>query len=550
MGVWDRIRVRLRGTVLAEDAWPADCGSEVVDGGSEVADGGSEVVDCDSEVVDCGLPEVPGDTELRALADGAWAGRWERAATLLAVARDAAPRQRAVALDALAAASGSWWTILDETSRAQSRRARRYTARLTTMVADGEADLLDLVIAGCHHDGRLRQAAVARLREHRHPVAVAVLALRCADWVDPVRADAYGACELVLDERIDGPRLLMLAELAEAMRHRVRARQLCEQLDALVPRLPEQTLAQLLREGSPRVRRRAHQHAVAAGRLPADRLVTAALRDPDVVVRTMCANAAFAAAPDLSVARALLAAGVPLIRSEAVRLLARAGDVEPAWAALADRSPLVRIVAQVAVRRDGGDPAEHYRRLLAGSCPGPGAIAGLGETGTAADAALITRWLIHPAARGRIAAVRALVACGSVPAPRLLALLGDSSTAVVAQAAAALAEVVHELDVVLLHELLRPGSPATARIAAFRLLLRRDLWHGLAASLRLVAEADPVLLPHARSEVAKWPRHLGPSAYRGLTAELTAEILAAVEQARPVLGESWAELLRWSITPR
>ncbi|MEV4414802.1 hypothetical protein [Catellatospora sp. NPDC049609] len=495
------------------------------------------------------MPETSGDDELRsALGGPGWPSkRWERASHLMKVARDGRPEQRAVALEALAGASAAWWTVLDETLRSQTWTVQRWTNGLVEAVAAGRADLLDLVVAGCHHQGRLREAAVARLRGHAHPVAAAMLALRSADWVDPVRDAAREACEHLLDERIDAPRLLAVAGLADALGERVRGRWLRERVDALVPRLPDETRSQLLRSGHRDVRRNAYRLAIAAGRLPVDRLVDAALRDADLVIRRTCADAAFAAAADLSVARRLLAARTPLIRSEAVRLLARGGERTVARAALADRSPLVRLVAQVAVGRAGGDPAAYYRELLAGACPAPGAIAGLGETGTSGDVDLIARWLAHPSARGRVEAVRALVARDAVRAEPLLPLLHDPANPVVAQAAAALSTVAHEISPALLRELLDPAQRPAVRRAAYRLVLVRDVWLGLTVGLRLLADADPVLGAQARAEVAAWPRNPGPGAYRRLTPEVAPELLAAIEQARPVLGDSRTELLRWCV---
>ncbi|GAA1647318.1 hypothetical protein ACFQY4_15935 [Catellatospora bangladeshensis] len=472
--------------------------------------------------------------------------RWDVANQLIATTRDARGEDRSRALLALATSPGSWWAALDATLRSQSWHVQDYVPGLTDLVAEGRADLLELVVAGCHHNGRLRGAAVARLRAHDHPVADVLLALRSADWADPVRDAARAACERSLTPDIDPERLLVIADLADAIRDRVRARWLRERLDDLVTRLPDPALTRLLSDARPRVRRHAYRVALAAGRLPVDRLVAAALDDPDNVIRTVCANAAFAAAPDLSVARSLLAARLPLVRSEAVRLLARDGDLAVARAALADPAPVVRLVAQVAVGKAGDDPAACYRELLARAAPEPGAIAGLGETGTAADAELIAPRLAHPAARGRAAAVRALVALDAVRAEQLLPLLRDPSAAVVAQAASALCGVAHEISEPL-HELLGAGHPVPVRRAAYRLLLVRDVWRGLAASLRLLATADPVLLAQARSEVDAWPRNPGPRAYRQLTPEVVAELRAAIEQARPVLGDSRAELLHWCL---
>jgi hypothetical protein len=160
-----------------------------------------------------------------------------------------------------------------------------------------------------------------------------------------------------------------------------------------------------------RLRRAAYAAALAAGRLELPQLLAAATHDSDLPTRVRCAEAvvtAAVAAGTVDAVRPLLASGTAAVRAEVVHALACAGDLQPAVAALGDRNPTVRVVAQAAIRRAGSDPAERYRQLVAMAPPDPSAVAGLGETGGSQDVSLVMPWLAHPLPRGRAAAVRAL----------------------------------------------------------------------------------------------------------------------------------------------
>jgi hypothetical protein len=119
----------------------------------------------------------------------------EFSAGLLTVGRDGEPGTRAVAVDTLGSAKARWWLAVDEALREQWWSAPRWSRSLAADLADGEVELLHLVIAGCHRDGRIREAAVAHLADHAHPAALAVLTLRTLDWVAEVRQRARRAVE-------------------------------------------------------------------------------------------------------------------------------------------------------------------------------------------------------------------------------------------------------------------------------------------------------------------------------------------------------------------
>src|SRR5262249_15882723 len=151
-------------------------------------------------------------------------------------------------------------------------------------------------------------------------------------------------------------------------------------------------LARLRAASDWRVRRAAYKVALADGRLDIEQLVRAAQADCDVVLRTRCAEAAIRSASDaddLAKVWPLTSSRTAAVRAAAISGLARAGDLTAATAALPDQNPLVREIAQGAVRRAGLDAAAVYRELVTATQPAdPGALAGLGETGIPHDATI------------------------------------------------------------------------------------------------------------------------------------------------------------------
>ncbi|MEV0459574.1 HEAT repeat domain-containing protein [Catellatospora methionotrophica] len=463
------------------------------------------------------------------------------AIAFLSAARGGDDDLRAAALRAIAASSGSWWARFDDALRETSQWVPRWSQQLAVAVGDDTADLVALVAAGCHRDGRLREAAAVRLAGHDHPVATAVLALRCADWAHQVREAARAAFDSQLAVELDTARLLLVADLAFTLHARKHGGWLMRQVEQLIPRLPDPVLATLLATAQPRLRRAAYRIAVAEGRVGVAQLLAAAFTDGDLGVRRVCADAAMDADTDLTTLRTLRASRTGSIRAEAIRRLSRAGEFD-ADAALSDPHPLVREIAQAAIRRRDGDPAPYYRRLVATDPPPPGAVAGLGETGTPADAALITPWLTHPTSRGRVAAIRALRRLGTGPADALAARLADPSPSVVRHAAAALSERATEIGKDELAALLRPENPIHVRVAGLRIGVARDPWTRLAVSLRLLHDNDEHLRGTAEREVRTWP---GYGRLRPVDPQLVPELDRLLARAVPVLGKPLVDLIRF-----
>ncbi|MBW4722063.1 HEAT repeat domain-containing protein [Saccharothrix sp. SC076] len=366
-----------------------------------------------------------------------------------------------------------------------------------------------------------------------------MLALRAADWVPQVRDRARLACR----HRLAAPAALPeLGRVAFTLEEREGGRWLADELRALLRDGPREFLLAGLTAPDHRTRRIAHQAGRETGRLGPRRLLEAALRDPDLPTRVACADEVIRRARDagdLGPVRRLRASRTAAIRAAAVHTLALAGDREPS--ALLDRSPLVRATAQAAERRAGTDPATRYRAALADR---PTAVAGLGETGTAADRALLRPLLADPTARVRFEAVRALRRLGDES--DLAYLLTDPSPAVVRQVVTHQRPRAATLDESLLRDLLAPTHPAHVRRAAVLLLREHDPWCRLAHDLRLVDDQDVELRGHARTDIGSW-LSTAATTYSQPNPARRAELLDLLTRAAPVLDPRTTTALRFHI---
>lgn len=402
-------------------------------------------------------------------------------------------------LDLLAAGDVRRWVDFDvSVRRAWLPAGARRTARET------------LADAACSGDGYLREAAVGRLAISRDPEAVPLLLIRCVDWVAPVREAARRAVVSKLDE----PALRAMLPLIAVLRRR--------QVDDWMPALFREALPHLLdtalaledRES----RRAAHRDAL--GLLSRERLLAIAVRDNDFVVRTLCGNALLDRGECVE---ELLAAGPPKVRMRALTLVGRAEEY------LADRTSAVRSMAQALVLKAGGDPAGHYRAMPVS----PGVLAGLGETGTAADAALLEAHLGDERPLIRRTAVRGLRRIAP-ESTAVTPLLTDPSPAVTRQVVEFLRG--RFVEVAALRDLLAPGRPVHTRRAAAALLRDRDTWLRLHTDLTLLADED--LGAAADQDLHTWQQH-SAAIYTPPSPALAAEIeallpLAPSEPARRI----------------
>ncbi|GGP43008.1 hypothetical protein [Streptomyces abikoensis] len=404
-----------------------------------------------------------------------------------------------------------------------------------------------LAVALCHPDGRVRQAALERAAGV--PALLPLVAVRCSDWVPPVRDLARALLRAGLAGA--APRTVALVT-AVALRTAVR-RHGAHAHDLLMEVLESadgEVTDVLLDSRDPATRRLGHRIAVRRNRLSPARLARIAATDTDVVVQDICADAVLAHMKDGrhgELLEPLLRARAPRVRASGVTALHRTGRHDEATAFLADRAGIVRACARWVLRQRGTDPLPRYRELCAGPLADvpPGAAAGLGECGTREDAALLHPLLAHPVARVRAHAVAALRALGAVDAELLRPSLDDPSAAVTREVSTALVSSGGRLPESCLWERLAADRPRHVRAAAFRLLATQRGMFQLRCCLTLLDDADHRLRERARTAVLRWGPADAPTAYAALPADERTRLDELIEGATPVLGEDRTRLLRF-----
>ncbi|MFF1615282.1 HEAT repeat domain-containing protein [Amycolatopsis sp. NPDC058278] len=367
----------------------------------------------------------------------------------------------------------------------------------------------ELAETACGRNGYSREAAVERLAVSTDPEALPLLLLRCVDWVRPVRELARS----IVLSKLDDSTLRAMLPLIGILRRRQVDDWMTSLLREALPNLLDDALALEDRET------RRWVHAEAIGLLSRERLLDIAVRDHDFVVRAMCGTVLLDRGECVE---ELLAAGAPKVRVRALTLL----GPEAAVAHLADRSSAVRSMAQALVLKTGDDPAAHYRAMPVSF----GALAGLGETGTAADAPLLERHLADERPRIRGVAVRGLRRIAP-ESPAVRPLLADPSPAVTRQAVTFLRGKF--VDPASLQALLSSAHPIHTRRAAAALLRDRDTWRRLHTDLTLLR--DPDLAADAHEDIRAWLEH-STATYTTPSPALAAEIDAACTTLTPDLA--------------
>ncbi|GAA4291539.1 hypothetical protein GCM10023086_00480 [Streptomyces venetus] len=396
--------------------------------------------------------------------------------------------------------AGAWGRGLFGLVRQRSGSGRVEPAHAETAIESR------LALALCHPDGRTREAALARAAGY--PALLPLVVVRSADWAAPVRARARE----LLPARLDVDTAVSLASLILRIGRRDRGAYGVELLgEVLRQASPRGRLASLFVHPDRAVRRFAYRLACEEGLLSPGRLARTAAWDDDVVVQTLCAEAALAVVREDGdhddVLEPLLAARNPRARSAGVTALRRAGRAGRAREFLVDRSALVRACARYVVRQSGTEPLPLYRNLCAdASDPAlpPGAAIGLAECGERADADLLYPLLTHPAPQVRARAVAGLRTLEVTDVERLRPLLDDPAPAVVREATAALLPSAALLPDAYLTRRLAPESPRHVRAAAFRLLDARGGIVRLRAAVGLLDDPDGKLRTRAARSAAAW----------------------------------------------
>lgn len=291
----------------------------------------------------------------------------------------------------------------------------------------------DLVaVASFHPNGYIREAVVRRLAAEG-AAALPLLVLRATDWVEQVARPAAAAVRELLPSATDAQiveALLLLARLSR--RARPELRPLLEGTLALLAAPVMRGRLDALIARTDRAARRALVAWLLRSLHDAETIAWRALDDEDLAVRVAGARwlVEHSRQRDRVLPR-LLSDAHPLLRQLGLLHLSNSdpSHVATLRAALMDRARNVRLLARWALARAGAQvsPVAIYRSVLGESTSSRDratALAGLGETGEPADAAIAERHLAAPQPRLRAAALRAFVRLGgddaSAPARRAL----------------------------------------------------------------------------------------------------------------------------------
>ncbi|MFC5826650.1 hypothetical protein [Nonomuraea insulae] len=415
---------------------------------------------------------------------------------------------------------------------------------------------LAVALAACARDGRERERAVRHPAMRTDAGLLPVLVMRSTDWVRPVRDRAVAVLGEVLAGAVDATAFLAAVPVVAGLEDRARVLPALELVRDALARADDETLDLVRRCPDRSGRRFVYDVALRAGRLDHGRLASAAMHESDQVSRTRCARALAAQAIEhdrpelvLSILDGTSAQG----RVEALTALVRLGGTEHGLRFLADSAGMVRLTAQWAVRRAGGDPAELYRERIktdqrvVGGRATRGLLAGIGDCGTRDDAALVLPYLRDSRPRVRAEAVRTLRRLGAVEAG-VAALLEDPAPMVVRNVVITLRDSFPSVPIERLWTLLGAGHPRHVRLGAHRLLIHRGNWSRVRADLLLVHDRDETVSRRACVDLTAWCRRDSASQYLPPPpADLRQELERLAGAAEGVLSARNMRVLRWML---
>jgi hypothetical protein len=413
--------------------------------------------------------------------------------------------------------------------------------------ASDDASPLGVLISSFHPDGHVREATTALLAELDDLNLVPALALRCGDWVSQVRDPARHAFERCLRSDLVGT-LESAGEVALLVSRRQIGEWLAITTAEHLRSATDDQIDALVRSPHTLLRRVARTVAVEQDRLDVVELLSLTEREEDLPSRLICGRAAIQIATsggDIDVLRQLAADHAVQLRQAALQALDALGQTDDVVASLSDRAGSVRAVAQHLARSHALDPAEIYRAHAAAGRLSAWTIAGLGETGTTDDRALIEPALDDPRPGVRAEAVRALRRLGVIEPVQITPFLSDPSPAVAKQAATALLAHARQFDEDQLRDLLGADQAAHTRRGAYRLLRAHGPWTRLVTNLQLLDDPSDQLHNQALNDIGGWLANEAATTYAAPSPEVASRLAQAIDDHADLLGPSTTRTLRF-----
>lgn len=370
-----------------------------------------------------------------------------------------------------------------------------------------------LFLLGCDSSGYIRQEAVRVAADHPSPTTVALVLIRCADWVRPVRIEAEAALRAMLVQ-VPGLVFDQIELIARLLGHERFTQHAWPDIVAPVLQAPEHTEARwrALHAGSGRQRMLIVETILAAEPWNIDRLILSCLRSRDPVparwaMQQLASKPARDAAFDDAITVALRHSNLGIVL-QAMRLLARHGDPRVETMILDSLcSPFfsVRNLAAHLASERGIDALQYWRAAI-GDPAQPGArhaLASLAERAKPDDFERLMPWTRHSIPETRRHALIGLVnSDADRSAPFLLHALTSDSVKEVRQALKLGQRVTRFLSRTNLVQSYRSSPHAHTRIQIVHAIGALWPWDQLDALLDCCSEPhraqDPALLDALR----------------------------------------------------
>lgn len=442
---------------------------------------------------------------------------------------------------------------LSYTGNSTWHQLRLKQVEILTGMAEYAVTLLGM--ASFHGNGYIRERAITLLAEIRDGYALSFLLIRANDWVPKVRFAAQKAILARLIPEYAGHFVANLSLVGRLQRsERADYRGLIRSIFGLLQSLEVRAALHAGFTAADRqVRRMSYQLAVTAPGEDVPQLLNQAFHDRDPNIRTWAAQQAVAVLHEEALQRVVSMMAhdsyMPIRRTALQITVARfpANAYAALFIALLDTNATIREVARYYLRRQAPmDFAAFYRDALE-TCMGNdvvGAIHGIGETGTAADAERLLPFAFEGSIRRRKAAIAEIAHLQQ--GDRYLSLfseaLVDALPGLSHAGRDALLDRAYLLDTGWLAQRLQTSPYVHVRKNVLRLLARLGKWPSLPYLIRATCDTDARIVQMATRLLKRWL--LSSNRYFiAPTAAQLAEIRAALEDCPVGLGEEERRLI-------
>jgi HEAT repeat protein len=434
-------------------------------------------------------------------------------------------------------------------------------AAISRLAQTYELDAAVIGLLASHANGFVRAAALELLAQRTSGREIPFISLRANDWVDPIAARAS---ELLIGRLRPDNRHAVLNELPFIVRvlgqHRRDHSGIERALKSvLLSDGGEDALARC-RQFDTSARRAMYELLTASSTASQRRLLNAALKDSDAVIRARAIRSV-ATDSDFEDRAAILERflrddRVPAVRRLALTVLSehmpeRIAGVFPQ--VLLDRAASVRGLARfvVGTHQLAFIPSAVYVRALISSAPGQltAAIEGVGETGARGDADLIAPFLSENTPRIRRSALRAFAKLDSARAiSAAVAALADNASSVRSAAVGILTNNASRVNFDIVSSRVRSLSDSEARGSLLRVFLEAPKWEAPAFLLEALTDPDDRVRTLAAGLVDRWIEGFNRNQTQP-TAKQLQRIGALLDAVASRMPEETANMLRFSIKP-